>query len=97
MKLIGGQRHSQFLSKASDFGLGIGQLHREVLSTLGPPHAGRVTRRLGGDGSQGRELHTVSLLGELHDRLNAGMTERKSGQVKLCYTPIQERKETQQT
>lgn len=55
--------HLQFLSKASDFGLGISQLHREVLPTFGPPHTGGVTGRLGRTGSQWRQLDTVSLLG----------------------------------
>lgn len=61
--------HSQFLSQAADLGLGVGQLHREVLSALGPPHAGRVSWRLAGAGSQRGELHTVPLLGQLHDGL----------------------------
>lgn len=63
-----------------------------MLSTFGPSHAGRVTRRLCSKGSQRRELHTVSLLSELYDHLNGSRMEGKGGQVKLCHTVVLEKK-----
>ena len=60
--------YSQLLPQASDLGLGVRQLHGQVLATLSAPHAGRVVGGLG-VGRQGRELATVPLLGQLHDGL----------------------------
>lgn len=68
--------HSQFLTQAADLGLGVGELHREVLSALGPPHAGGVSWWLAGAGGQRGELHTVPLLRQLHDGLRDTRTRQ---------------------
>lgn len=65
--------YSQLLAEASDLGLGVCQLHTEVLPALGAPHVGRVTGGLGAGWQRRRRgtLTAVSLLGQLHDRLRS--------------------------
>lgn len=66
-----GVLYSQLLAEASDLCLGVCQLDAEVLSALGALHAGRLAGRLGTGWRRRRRgtLTTVSLLGQLYDRL----------------------------
>lgn len=76
-ELVKGQRgYLQLLAQTSDLGLGVGQLHRQVLPALCAAHAGRVVGRLGTE-RLGRVLSTVPLLGQLHDGLEGHNTTHR--------------------
>lgn len=69
--------YSQLLAQATDLGLGIGQLHGEVLPALSASQAGGVPRGWPGTGHQGGQLHAVPFLGQIHDGLGGEGTSGK--------------------